>query len=699
MLLFCFLIGEKIGDGATAVVFKALSETGQFVAIKRFYTQGLSGTELQSIMKEASIMTKLNHDNIIKIIGYHDAPPYFYLFLEYAEGGSLMQLLREFQALPEFIVAMYMEQVLDALRHLHAEEVLHRDIKACNLMLTNKGQVKLIDFGISVSLEGKEKTYTTVGSPYWMAPEVICAENEGYGFPSDIWSVACTIVELLTGKPPFFEHNSITAAFKIIQTAQMPIPNFVSPDLASLLNLCFQKNPEMRPTAAALLSHPWFTCYKKSSPSGDDPSFLRRALQSSGPRPTIRRLSVHVGPQTVPLRDPQTVVQQMNTASTPPSKSGTVRGAVPRPRPALSMDSPPVKAPSTPTTVPSTPPNSQEDESQREKTRLRNLLLEMGSPDVPIQQSLKALSMDTLTCHALDTPPTLRVWSMTAVGSFVWIGGNDGSVFLWRGSRCEFFLRVHKTRVLALLPLKRALWVSSEEGEISIIDFKTLKTSRIAAHDDNHRVIKFLLPIKKNSKTKRIWSCAPASVSTQISIINKHGVPKGSTIIKNMVLSMDQIGTSVWLGCFSHLEKLNYKTADCEVPDIALGDPNSRGVNGSLAVGDHLLLATGNTVNVFATTEGGPKQMVNIIAHLPHKSPVTGMCLAQSHVITGDRDGKLYCWDPLKDYALIPTNTRLPVNGTFPKIIVFTQGPQGTTLWVSDSQNCVHVFVSTLQNS
>ncbi|KZV60016.1 kinase-like protein, partial [Peniophora sp. CONT] len=185
----------------------------------------------------------------------------------YAENGSLGQTLKAFGKLNERLVASYVVKILEGLDYLHQSHVVHCDLKAANILTTKNGNVKLSDFGVSLNLramelstqtgkDGKVQGQDVAGTPNWMAPEVI--ELKGASTKSDIWSLACTVVELLTGRPPYADiANSMTVMFRIVEDERPPLPEGCSGPLKDFLELCFQKEPEMRPSAEELFEHEW----------------------------------------------------------------------------------------------------------------------------------------------------------------------------------------------------------------------------------------------------------------------------------------------------------------------------------------------------------------------------------------------------------------------------------------------------------
>jgi len=251
-----FSVGARIGRGAYAQVYKALwNDTGFYVAVKMFDTTQMTQETVDSVLVEVTLLGRLKHPNILRILGYHRESENLYLMLEYAENGSLLKLVKDLGRIPEDLTCTYIRQVLLALQYLHDAGIIHRDLKAANILLNGKGDVKLADFGVAAVIDESDKHFTVVGSPYWMAPEIIQAT--GHSTQSDIWSLGCTVIELLTGEPPHFGLNPMTAMFKIVQSPA-PIPKDVSPPLRQFLEACFQKDPNHRPPARELLKNPLF---------------------------------------------------------------------------------------------------------------------------------------------------------------------------------------------------------------------------------------------------------------------------------------------------------------------------------------------------------------------------------------------------------------------------------------------------------
>lgn len=173
-----------------------------------------------------------------------------------------------------------MTQVLLGLQYLHDQGVIHRDIKGANILTTKDGTVKLADFGVSTSTlaGGQDKEHQVVGTPYWMAPEII--QLSGASSASDIWSVGCTVIELLQGKPPYHNLAAMPALFAIVNDDHPPLPEGISAAARDFLMQCFQKDPNLRVSARKLLRHAWITgCRRAEAPVSKAPSNFSRAVE------------------------------------------------------------------------------------------------------------------------------------------------------------------------------------------------------------------------------------------------------------------------------------------------------------------------------------------------------------------------------------------------------------------------------------
>ncbi|TPX37984.1 hypothetical protein SmJEL517_g00405 [Synchytrium microbalum] len=256
-----YALGDCIGKGAFGSVYKCLNRrTGETVAIKQVKLANIPKSELGMIMMEIDLLKELKHSNIVKYKGFVKTKDYLNIVMELCENGSLQSISKKFGKFPEHLVAVYLAQVLDGLLYLHDQGVIHRDIKGANILTTKDGLVKLADFGVATKLADMADR-AVVGSPYWMAPEVI--ELLGATTASDIWSVGCTAIELIQGQPPHHNLAPMSALFRIVQDEHPPLPEGISGSLRDFLLQCFQKDCNLRVSAKKLLRHPWILHARK----------------------------------------------------------------------------------------------------------------------------------------------------------------------------------------------------------------------------------------------------------------------------------------------------------------------------------------------------------------------------------------------------------------------------------------------------
>jgi serine/threonine protein kinase len=270
-----YQLGDLLGRGASGNVYRAINFlTGETVAIKSISVQSLPASSLPEIMSEIDLLKNLNHPNIVKYKGFTKDKDNLFIILEYCENGSLQTILKKFGKFPESLVAVYICQVLEGLVYLHEQGVIHRDIKGANILTNKDGSVKLADFGVSsrtptpdIAAVANPETADNevVGSPYWMAPEVI--EQSGATSASDIWSVGCVVVELLEGKPPYGDLTPMQALWRIVQDESMRIPEGASPVRALVASLVLRAARANTPTDCKGLSLPVF-------PEGRQPASL-----------------------------------------------------------------------------------------------------------------------------------------------------------------------------------------------------------------------------------------------------------------------------------------------------------------------------------------------------------------------------------------------------------------------------------------
>mmetsp|Transcript_40217 Transcript_40217/g.51795 ORF Transcript_40217/g.51795 Transcript_40217/m.51795 type:complete len:373 (+) Transcript_40217:58-1176(+) len=278
--------GKILGRGAHGTVYLArVVESDELVAVKCIQTDGIDAGDLEQIENEIRMIKGLCHPNIVQYLGTENRRHHLNIFLEYAPGGSLRQLMQDVGALEESIAANFTFQVLLGLAYLHSNGIAHRDIKGANVLLCeeykeikDKGgtfrtdMCKLADFGASKRVEAKSIVSGLKGTPHWMAPEVIKGLQSGDGWvKADIWSVGCTAIEMLTGKNPWPSFpNPMAAMYRIASGERPPLAlpaNLRNPNekhitygqnAESFVDVCCRQDPSERPSAEQLLNyHPF----------------------------------------------------------------------------------------------------------------------------------------------------------------------------------------------------------------------------------------------------------------------------------------------------------------------------------------------------------------------------------------------------------------------------------------------------------
>lgn len=251
-----FKFFERVGRGAYADVFRGLNlATNQIIAIKQINLD--RDYDLRVLMGEIDLLKILKHDNIVKYHGFVKTQQTLNVFLEFCAGGSLRQVYKKLgHGLLESDIVSFVKPILRGLMYLHEQGVVHRDVKAANVLLTDSGEVKLADFGVATKVATLHNT--VVGTPNWMAPETVLG-GDGICTASDIWSLGATIIELFTTNPPYHDLNPMAALHAIGTDEHPPLPSGLSPLAKDFLLECFQKQPNLRITANLLLKHRWLS--------------------------------------------------------------------------------------------------------------------------------------------------------------------------------------------------------------------------------------------------------------------------------------------------------------------------------------------------------------------------------------------------------------------------------------------------------
>jgi serine/threonine-protein kinase OSR1/STK39 len=316
---------QILGVGASATVHKAkVNSDGRECAIKKI---DLEQTRDESdVQKEIKTLSSFKHENITAYYGCFLNKHKLWIIMELMDGESVHSIIHSFEKkrqkmtkpdnypiLPEIDMSIILREVLKGIAYLHQENCIHRDIKAQNILLNRKGEVKLADFGVS-SLTGhqgygggKARPKTFVGTPCWMAPEVGDVEKHTYGYDSkaDMWSFGITCIEMITSKPPYFDMPPIKVILLTIQSPPVNVKSFcedkgfkISKSLQSIIDYCLKKSPKDRPAANTLLKHD---------------NFIRKASAVKDPKQRIIDL----------INDERRVRQEKKVVRTKASRDGS----------------------------------------------------------------------------------------------------------------------------------------------------------------------------------------------------------------------------------------------------------------------------------------------------------------------------------------------------------------------------------------
>ncbi|PFH50794.1 hypothetical protein AMATHDRAFT_144238 [Amanita thiersii Skay4041] len=268
---FKWVRGELIGKGTYGRVYLAMNaNTGEMMAVKQVElpqtpsdrNDSRQASVVQALKLECETLKELDHPNIVQYLGFEETPSNLSIFLEYVPGGSVGSCLLKHGRFDENVTKSFTYQILDGLHYLHSQGILHRDLKADNILVEMSGICKISDFGISKRTDdiGGGAFTAMQGTVFWMAPEVINTQKKGYNFKVDIWSVGCVVLEMWAGKRPWTGEEMVAVMFKLYQSKlPPPVPDDVSlSELADdFRKRCFAINPEERATAVELMAHPY----------------------------------------------------------------------------------------------------------------------------------------------------------------------------------------------------------------------------------------------------------------------------------------------------------------------------------------------------------------------------------------------------------------------------------------------------------
>lgn len=243
---------EKIASGAFGDLFRGVY-CGQDVAIKILRGVQNDSVQYQEFLQEVAIMRKVRHRNVVQFIGACTKKPHLCIVFEYMRGGSVYDHLRNVGTLSIDYIYRVALEVTRGMDYLHKRKIVHRDLKAANLLLDEHGTVKIADFGVARMMESPGVMTAETGTYRWMAPEVI--EHKPYGNKADVFSFGVVLWELLTGQVPYNDMTPLQAAVGVVQQGlRPPIPSNCPAPLADIMRLCWQRDPMVRPSFEMLKS-------------------------------------------------------------------------------------------------------------------------------------------------------------------------------------------------------------------------------------------------------------------------------------------------------------------------------------------------------------------------------------------------------------------------------------------------------------
>lgn len=271
---------RKVGQGASGGVFAAqsIADPTQSFALKQITIKNQPKREL--IINEIAVMKSCHHPNIVNYVEGYLWKGDLWVVMEYMAGGSLTDIVTN-TVVTEGQIATISQEILKGLVHLHSHNIIHRDIKSDNILLSFSGEVKITDFGFCAQLNDHvAQRQTMVGTPYWMAPEVVLRQS--YTYLVDIWSLGILVIEMIEGEPPYLHENPLRALYLIatVGTPNVENPQRLSPSLRKFMSACLQRDPELRPNAQSLLSHPFLSC---AIPTSDLEDLIRDSHTWSQP--------------------------------------------------------------------------------------------------------------------------------------------------------------------------------------------------------------------------------------------------------------------------------------------------------------------------------------------------------------------------------------------------------------------------------
>ncbi|KAI9324239.1 kinase-like domain-containing protein [Zopfochytrium polystomum] len=261
-----YSLGRIIGKGGFGVVYQSVSKHedtyGEEVAIKALEKRLMLDPRMQQrVRNEVEIHWQLDHPSILRLITYFEDETHVYLVMELCANGELFQYIqRRGSPLSEAEGRTATYQIVSGLMYLHSCGVMHRDLKLSNLLLTKKLQIKIADFGLAARLaHSAAEQKTMCGTPNYISPEIV--SRQPYGLTSDVWSLGCMLVTILTGQPPF-NSNGVKHTLEKVSRVEYHLPDHLSDQAKDLIRRLLIKDPKSRLPLEQILSHPWFALPK-----------------------------------------------------------------------------------------------------------------------------------------------------------------------------------------------------------------------------------------------------------------------------------------------------------------------------------------------------------------------------------------------------------------------------------------------------